>query len=49
MCFIDLLIIFLKSGEGYSMGACIQKRVLYDMSCKRFQCFVNMEALVMTP
>ena len=49
MCFIDLLIIFLKSGEGYHLGASIRKRVLYDMSCKRFQFFVNVEALVMTP
>ena len=28
------------------MGACIRKRVVYDMSCKRFQFFVNVEALV---
>ena len=28
------------------MGACIPKRVVYDMWCKRFQFFVNMEALV---
>ena len=28
------------------MGACIRKRVVYDMSCKRFQFFVNMEALL---
>ena len=27
------------------MGACIWKRVVYDMSCKRFQFFVNVEAL----
>ena len=27
------------------MGACIRKRVVYDMSCKRFQFFVNVEAL----
>ena len=27
------------------MGACIRKRVVYDMSCKHFQFFVNMEAL----
>ena len=30
------------------MGACILKRVVYDMSCKRFQFFVNMEALVVS-
>ena len=30
------------------MGACIRKRVVYDMSCKRFQFFVNVEALVST-
>ena len=46
MCFIDLLhSFFYKSGEGYRMGACIWKRVMYDMSCKRFQFFVNVEAL----
>ena len=28
------------------MGACIRKRVVYDMSCKRFQFFVNVEALM---
>ena len=28
------------------MGACIRKRVVYDMSCKRFQFFVNVEALI---
>ena len=28
------------------MGACIRKRVLYDMSCKRFHFFVNVEALL---
>ena len=27
------------------MGACIRKRVVYDMSCKGFQFFVNVEAL----
>ena len=27
------------------MGACIRKRVMYDMSCKRFHFFVNVEAL----
>ena len=27
------------------MGACIRKRVVYDMWCKRFQFFVNVEAL----
>ena len=27
------------------MGACIRKRVVYDMSCKRFYFFVNVEAL----
>ena len=27
------------------MGVCIRKRVVYDMSCKRFQFFVNVEAL----
>ena len=27
------------------MGACIRKRVVYDMSCKRLQVFVNVEAL----
>ena len=27
------------------MGACIWKRVVFDMSCKRFQFFVNVEAL----
>ena len=27
------------------MGACIRKRVVFDMSCKRFQFFVNVEAL----
>ena len=27
------------------MAACIRKRVVYDMSCKRFQFFVNVEAL----
>ena len=30
------------------MGACIRKRVVYDMSCKRFHFFVNVEALVLT-
>ena len=29
------------------MGGCIRKRVVYDMSCKRFQFFlVNVEALL---
>ena len=28
------------------MGACIRKRVVYYMSCKRFQFFVNVEALI---
>ena len=28
------------------MGACIRKRVVYDMSCKRFHFFVNVEALI---
>ena len=28
------------------MGACIWKRVVYDMMCKRFQFFVNVEALL---
>ena len=28
------------------MGACIRKRVVYDMSRKRFQFFVNVEALM---
>ena len=28
------------------MGACIRKRVVFDMLCKRFQFFVNVEALV---
>ena len=28
------------------MGACIRKGVVYDMSCKRFQFFVNVEALI---
>ena len=28
------------------MGACIRKRVVYDMSCKRFHFFVNVEALL---
>ena len=28
------------------MGTCIRKLVVYDMSCKRFQFFVNVEALV---
>ena len=27
------------------MGSCIRKRVVYDMSCKCFQFFVNVEAL----
>ena len=27
------------------MGACIRKRVMYDMLCKRFHFFVNVEAL----
>ena len=27
------------------MGACMRKRVVYDMSCIRFQFFVNVEAL----
>ena len=27
------------------MDACIRKRVVYDMSCKRFQFFVTVEAL----
>ena len=27
------------------MGACIRKRVVYDMSCKHFQFLVNVEAL----
>ena len=31
------------------MGACIWKRVVYDMSCKRFQFFVNVEALTAAP
>ena len=39
MCFIDLLIIFYKSEEGYGMGACIWKCVVYDMSCKIFHFF----------
>ena len=30
------------------MGACIRKRVVYDISCKRFQFFVNVEALPTT-
>ena len=30
------------------MGAGIWKRVVYDMSCKRFQFFVNVEALLET-
>ena len=30
------------------MDACIRKRVVYDMSCKRFQFFVNVEALAGT-
>ena len=30
------------------MGACKRKRVVYDMSCKRFQFFVNVEALTTT-
>ena len=29
------------------MGVCIRKRVVYDMSCKRFQLFVNVEALAL--
>ena len=28
------------------MGVCTRKRVVYDISCKRFQFFVNVEALV---
>ena len=28
------------------MGACIRKRVVYDMSCKGIQFFVNVEALL---
>ena len=28
------------------MGSCIRKRVVYDMSCKRFHFFVNVEALL---
>ena len=28
------------------MGACIWKRVMYDMSCKCFPFFVNVEALL---
>ena len=27
------------------MGVCTRKRVVYDISCKRLQFFVNMEAL----
>ena len=27
------------------MGACMRKRVVYDMSCKRLQFFVNVKAL----
>ena len=30
------------------MGACIRKRVVYDMSCTLFQFFVNVEALVVS-
>ena len=30
------------------MGACIRKRVVYDMSSKRFQFFVNVEALLLS-
>ena len=28
------------------MSVCIRKRVVHDMSCKRFQFFVNVEALI---
>ena len=28
------------------MGECIRKRVMYDMSSKRFQYFVNVEGLL---
>ena len=28
------------------MGVCTRKRVVYDISCKRLQFFVNVEALV---
>ena len=27
------------------MGVCTRKRVVYDISCKRLQFFVNVEAL----
>ena len=37
----------LEKGYGYRMGACIRKHIVYDMSCKRFQFFVNVEALAM--
>ena len=45
MYFTDLLITFLSIWRRYRKGACIRKRVVYDMSCKRFQFFVNVEAL----
>ena len=31
------------------MVVCTRKRVVYDISCKRFQFFVNVEALTTTP
>ena len=47
MYFTDILITFLSIWSRYRKGACIRKRVVYDMSCKRFQFFVNVEALIL--
>ena len=44
MYFTDLLISFLYIWRRYRKAACTQKRVVYALSCKRFQFFVNVEA-----
>ena len=48
MYFTDLLITFLSIWRRYHKGACIRKRVVYDILCKCFQFFVNLEALMKT-